>query len=1387
MIVYCFLRLTMRWMKLFRSNNGWEPVSNTDEFNDTGMDDLMRMAGGDYQENENSDPLQSSDSQNNSCSHHLEEPVFHQSTSQPSVLCTPTYITWNINILNQPCFCSLPKLKFPMCKWYLIVLSIFITLAFISLNVGLGYYGIFVYKPDLLVIDKSVKSFSIPNHEAYIHYESFMLAKKNVTVRYRRSVDNFTVNNYFNFSSVETKPSFNVHQVLRKPVFFKKQEATVFSNVFSLPESHGEDWTGTFRNINRRQKRASSQVGCLYEYQSRAKWKMHVIYLADGDNDKNMFTKERLQTAHEIERKIMQHPDFVNFCLRDPYLEKYIPALQNMGGCVPPNSLLTYFFPSQDVQGRIYYDEMGTTIGDIDSALKMAMNHESFYFVDDKINKTYPKSQLLRTEILFGVPLQGYCSGEGSKKDQDDKFRNFIVTYIDLLSKASTEKVRVLYGGNEIFDYEVTTTFWNDVRLAVISLVAIFILMLVLSLSLFLTIVGIVVIGLSFPISLFFYRVVFGINALGILNGAAAFVIIGIGVDDVFVFINVYRQAAHLQSFVQRIKYTIKVAGVATFFTSFTTAAAFAANIASSIPAVHDFGLFMSLIVSACWISVFILMPPALYLYACIFEPLEIFLFSCLCCCHNNKVEVNEGFTQDLAGENGIIEDDDDVQMLNIEANDNELPVNLCDDEMLLMDDPYSTVGGRLRILTDNDTRTTEQEVTNHTDGEQSYNENVYLGKLIYRFLMFLTDRLVIPARYIVIGVSVVLLIISCVLMSRLRPSTHPPQLFRPDTNIQQLLDLKANFSFIDAVQCDRCSGLYSLNHSSGMNPPPSVKSDSTPATPFNNPATEGTLASPFNNPATDAPGQPTQPPFLPPTARPVVSEETTTKSYTWTLPWRTTTTSRSTPLTTYRDVMTTYRDVMTTYRDVMTTVMPGYTADTVTKKLIPVNNTFDPCLQQSCNNLKDRPLLESGATIYVVFGVLGIDRSKEDVGHVIDQYKSTTVFDSEFSKAFDFKNGKLKEYFKELCSVCNMLANNTELVKPGSAQCIPDIVSRNFLPIIVMLQEIPECRNLPNINSINPTHAQARAEGGLNLRTHQLIWLAFAFESTTSESQAYFDAYKHYEKWEALMSHIKSSVLSPGSPLKSMFQTSQFWTKVMMEVVAVNSAIYGLVLSMIICVISVAIFTGHLLLLLIIVIAIIAMICCVVGIFYLAGWEMGAVEAVSLSILVGSSVDYCVHIVEGYILAGKKVSLSIGKSASDIRKERASHAVRHIGVAIVCSALTTIIAAVPLTQTVIQPFSKFGSILLINTTVSLVMTMTLAVALLAVIAPARYRGTWKSYLKATVSVIVLTGAFFLSLFIASKAGLFRNAPHHLDILSKVKIFVWNTSCHFIPELKRSG
>lgn len=61
-----------------------------------------------------------------------------------------------------------------------------------------------------------------------------------------------------------------------------------------------------------------------------------------------------------------------------------------------------------------------------------------------------------------------------------------------------------------------------------------------------------------------------------------------------------------------------------------------------------------------------------------------------------------------------------------------------------------------------------------------------------------------------------------------------------------------------------------------------------------------------------------------------------------------------------------------------------------------------------------------------------------------------------------------------------------------------------------------------------------------------------------------------------------------------------------------------------------------------------------VVAIFYLASWQLGAVEAISLSILVGTSVDYCVHLVEGYIMAGNSIpNLNSSKVCLTFNKNR--------------------------------------------------------------------------------------------------------------------------------------
>lgn len=94
--------------------------------------------------------------------------------------------------------------------------------------------------------------------------------------------------------------------------------------------------------------------------------------------------------------------------------------------------------------------------------------------------------------------------------------------------------------------------------------------------------------------------------------------------------------------------------------------------------------------------------------------------------------------------------------------------------------------------------------------------------------------------------------------------------------------------------------------------------------------------------------------------------------------------------------------------------------------------------------------------------------------------------------------------------------------------------------------------------------------------------------------------------------------------------------------------------------------------------------------------------------------------------------------------------AVSHIGTAILSSAITTIVASIPLCLTVIQLFAKFGQILAINTAVSIFFTLTICVALLCIIAPVRFRASWKSSLIALGIVVVVYGLGAMILYFIS-------------------------------------
>lgn len=64
---------------------------------------------------------------------------------------------------------------------------------------------------------------------------------------------------------------------------------------------------------------------------------------------------------------------------------------------------------------------------------------------------------------------------------------------------------------------------------------------------------------------------------------------------------------------------------------------------------------------------------------------------------------------------------------------------------------------------------------------------------------------------------------------------------------------------------------------------------------------------------------------------------------------------------------------------------------------------------------------------------------------------------------------------------------------------------------------------------------------------------------------------------WEKVVEDMLANLTSEERVgLDTVFQTCDYWEQVFMEIIGVTSAIYGLVFSLVVCVASVVIFTGH-------------------------------------------------------------------------------------------------------------------------------------------------------------------------------------------------------------------
>ncbi|XP_064629011.1 uncharacterized protein LOC135488360 [Lineus longissimus] len=116
------------------------------------------------------------------------------------------------------------------------------------------------------------------------------------------------------------------------------------------------------------------------------------------------------------------------------------------------------------------------------------------------------------------------------------------------------------------------------------------------------------------------YNCVIGFKYLGIFNLLSLFVVLGIGADDIFIFVDTWKWLdGKCDQQEERISMCFKKAGVAMFSTSLTTMVAFFVSAFSSLLTLRSFGTLSGLVVLINYISVMVFFPTVILAHESVF------------------------------------------------------------------------------------------------------------------------------------------------------------------------------------------------------------------------------------------------------------------------------------------------------------------------------------------------------------------------------------------------------------------------------------------------------------------------------------------------------------------------------------------------------------------------------------------------------------------------------------------------------------------------------------------------------------------------------------------------------------------------------------------------
>jgi predicted RND superfamily exporter protein len=186
------------------------------------------------------------------------------------------------------------------------------------------------------------------------------------------------------------------------------------------------------------------------------------------------------------------------------------------------------------------------------------------------------------------------------------------------------------------------------------------------------------------------------------------------------------------------------------------------------------------------------------------------------------------------------------------------------------------------------------------------------------------------------------------------------------------------------------------------------------------------------------------------------------------------------------------------------------------------------------------------------------------------------------------------------------------------------------------------------------------------------------------------------------------------AATLGNGFQQSVKWVDYELEKVLLASALIGIGASLAIAYVIIFLSTGSSLLTTMAVGTIGCTVATLIATLVWIGWEMSLLESICLTILVGLSVDYTIHLANAW-----------GNSKATTRLEKTQHMLGEIGISVFAASITTFLSAVALFACTVLFFFKFGVFIALTIIISMVYAFLLFTALVALVGPLCTEADW--------------------------------------------------------------